>query len=113
MRAELLNVPQTEADWAVWGFAHRDDHLRIRNGIQRRTGINLPEYPLDPIPLNDPGEIATWLTTNQLAHNDMNNVLNLVGASLEGVNFANPEEAAAWIYLHRKEHEAAAEVVGV
>jgi hypothetical protein len=113
MRAELLNLPKSPEDWALWGFAHRDDHDLIRQGIQNATGVNLPSYPLDPVPIENENEMARWFEINQLAHNDMNNVLNLVGASLDQVDFTKPEEAAAWIYLHRKEHEAAGGVVGV
>jgi hypothetical protein len=113
MRAELLNIPRTPEDWALWGFAHRDDHEIIRLAIQRQTGVNLPGYPLDPVPIDDEAAMARWFEIDQLAHNDMNNVLNLVGAALDEVDFNKPEEATAWIYLHRKEHEAAGGVLGV
>jgi hypothetical protein len=43
----------------------------------------------------------------------MNNVLGLSGSSLDKADLSKPEETEAWIFLHRKEHEAAASVLAI
>ncbi len=113
MQAALVNTPRTPEEWALWGFAHRDHHFLIQQAIQAQAGVNLPVYLLDPIPYEDSTSLDNWLASNQAAHNDMNNVLGLSGSSLDKVNLANPEETDAWIFLHRKEHEAAASVLAI
>ena len=113
MRAYLLNVPETAQDWAVWGYAHRDDHQLIRTAIQTQTGINLQDYDIDPIPYDDPLAMFNWLERNQLYHNDMDSVNNLQGSSLIEVDFNDPRQAEAWIYIHWQEHNAAGFKLGV
>jgi hypothetical protein len=110
MLSTLLQVPQTEDDWRTWGFAHRDQHQLIRQAIQRQYKINLPEYQLYPVPLPD---FMTWLNYNQLAHDDMNGVLQLQSSDLLSVDPRQISQLQAWIYLHRLEHESAAKKLGV
>jgi len=110
MLADLMNTPRTASDWAVWSFAHRDSHALIRQAIQAKYGVSLTEYALDPI---DPEQQERWLARNQLAHNDFNGVLKTQGSNLEQVDFKNPSQLEAWIYLHRLEHEAASDSLGV
>lgn len=105
-----MNVPASPEEWARWGFAHRDHHLLIRDAIQLRSGINLSSYDLDPIPFDN---IEVWLERNQLAHNDMNNTLNLQGSSLQEVDLSNHEQAVAWVYLHLQEHTIAGARLGI
>lgn len=113
MLANLVTVPQTAQDWALWGFAHRDHHLLIRNAIQAQVGINLQTYDLDPVPFNDPDALFNWLERNQLAHNDMDTTLNLQGSDLGSVDFSNANQAQAWVYLHLMEHTAAGDKLGI
>jgi|FreactTroBogLake_1042271.scaffolds.fasta_scaffold93506_1 hypothetical protein len=107
MLADLVIVPETAADWALWGFAHRDHHLLIRNAIQVQYNINLQTYDLDPVPFQDPLGLFNWLERNQLAHNDMDTTLGLQGSDLSSVDFSNSSQAQAWVYLHLMEHTAA------
>lgn len=113
MRAQLVNVPKTAEEWAIWGLAHRDDHQIIRDAIQRQTGINLPTYDIDPVPFNDPVAMYNWLERNQLYHNDMDTTAGLQGSSLIEVDFSIPAQAEAWIYIHLQEHTAAGFKLGV
>lgn len=110
MRAALSNIPTSPTEWALWGYAHRVDHLAIRSGIQSALGQNLPEYDLDPIPFDD---LDAWLDRNQAAHTDMNTALGLQGSSLLKVDLRSPEETRAWFYLHAQEHIAAGFAVRV
>jgi hypothetical protein len=100
--ADLLNVPQTELDWRLWGFAHRDQHNIVRGAIQQQYGFNLPDYPLDPIDLDRVQDFLQW---NQQAHDDVNGVLQTQASDLQFVDIKNKSQLEAWIYLHRREHE--------
>ena len=110
MLADLLIAPQNELEWSRWSFAHRDQHNLIRQAIQKLYGVNLPDYQLDPINFAD---FTSFLDNNQSAHNDMNGVLGLQSSNLEQVDFQNKAQLEAWIYLHRREHEAAAFKLGI
>jgi len=105
--ASLLNAPRSKDEWSTWSFAHRDHHDIIRQAIQTQSkGANrLLQYQLDPIPSD---EITDWLSRNQQSHDDMNQVLNLQGVDLQGVDFNNKQQLAVWILQHWQEHQSAA-----
>lgn len=107
---DLLNVPQNPQDWQIWSFAHRDQHRLIRNAIQATYNINLTEYQLDPINL---GQFQFFLDQNQNAHNDFNGVLNLQSSDLLLTDINDKAQLQAWIYLHRREHENAANALKI
>lgn len=109
MLAHLLNVPKTPEDWAVWGYAHRDQHQEIRQAIQTRFGVVQTEYPLDPIDLSN---IHGFLEWNQQTHNDMNGALNTQGSDLSEVDPKDLNQLQAWIWLHYQEHITAANILG-
>lgn len=108
--ADLLNVPQSQQDWFIWSYAHRDQHTLIRNAIQIKYGVNLSVYQLDPINLD---EVQFFLEQNQQAHDDFNGVLNLQSTNLLLSDFTDKAQLQAWIYLHRREHEDAANALGI
>lgn len=110
MIENLLNIPRSEQDWNIWAFNHRDHHDLIRKAIVQNGGPNLPEYQLDPINF---GDVKSWLERNQQTHDDMNGVLGLQSSDLEGVDFTNRNQLAAWIYLHWQEHTNAANKLGI
>ena len=110
MLANLLVAPQTELQWSRWSFDHRDQHNLIRQAIRNIYGVSLTEYPIDPIVLEDFSQFADW---NQQMHNDFNGVLGLQSSNLQQVDIRNKAELEAWIYLHRREHEAAAFKLGI
>ena len=106
----LLAVPQSETDWDIWSVHHRQDHDLIRQAIQQQRNVNLPQYQLDPLPFNAP---LIWLAYNQESHNDWNGVLRLQGHDLEGVDFRDPRQVEAWVYLNWIEHQDAANILKV
>ncbi len=110
MRALLLEVPQSAADWERWSVHHRQDHDLIRQAIQQQGGPNLPQYPLDPIALDQPQQFLAW---NQEAHSEMNGVLRAQGSDLEDVDFNDRRQMEAWIFLHYQEHLTAGDRLGV
>lgn len=105
MLAHLLVKPTSAAEWALFSWAHRDQHDQIRQVIQELGGPNLTEYQLDPIVLD---RFQDFLAANQQTHNDMNGVLQLQGNDLSQLDPANQNETDAWIWLHFKEHQDAA-----
>ena len=56
MLAALLNVPQTEEQWRQFSYDHRNSHDKIRAAIQKKFGVNLTDYLVDPI---NPDNICT------------------------------------------------------
>lgn len=101
MLALLLNMPQSAEDWARWSFHHRASHDAIRAAILAQKNTDLPDYLLDPIPLNEP---KSFLQNNQSAHTDMNDVFGRPGSDLEDVELSDDHQLRAWIYLHWQEH---------
>lgn len=93
-----------------WSFWHKNDHDEIRQAIQQKLNINLPEYILIDVtvPVN-----PDWLRRHQEAHNDINGVLGISGNDLESVDFENPAQARAWFDLQFEEHRQARAVLGI
>lgn len=108
MLAYLLNSPATAEEWSIWSRAHRDQHQQINQAIQAAYGVNLTEYPIDPIVLDD---FPDFLASNQKLHNDFNGILQTQGSDLSVANLNDQNERDAWIYLHRREHETAANIL--
>jgi hypothetical protein len=107
--AFLINSPQSEQDWSVWSWSHKDQHTLARNAVQAKYGINLADYPIDPIPFQ---QITQWLDYNQEMHDDINGILGTNSTNLQQVNFRDAAQLSAWIYLHRREHENWANMLG-
>lgn len=103
MLAALLVVPNTEQDWSIWSYAHRDQHNIVRRAIQKKYNINLTEYQLDPIPFQS---LMTFVDNNQQAHDDVNAILNTMSTNLQQSDLSNQAQLQAWIYLHAQEHIA-------
>lgn len=103
MLSTLLNTPKSNLDWATWSLAHKLDHDEIIQGVADAQQVTLPQYQLDPIPM-DKNLIADWLQRNQEAHNDMNGQLGLQSVDLEEVDLTDQRQLQSWIYLHYQEH---------
>jgi hypothetical protein len=110
MIATLLNVPQTQGDWATFGFAHAEVHQAIRKALLDKLGFQTGDYILDPI---NPDAIDEWLGRVQQAHTEMNDALNLQSNNLQGADFTDPNQTAAWIYLNWQEDNAAMNKLGI
>ncbi len=110
MLSSLYAVPQSMTDWLRWSFAHRDAHDRIRQAIQAQGGPNLPQYDLDPMPLND---MQNWLRRNQQSHIEFNGALRQQGSDLTVLNIQNEAEVAEWIQAEYLELFDAFEALGI
>lgn len=110
MLAMLRNVPETPDDWARFSFANFDALNQIRGAILAQKNIQLPEYPVEPIPFHD---LDFWLISNQQAHNDFNSVLGLNGMDLMHTDLRDPNQREAWIYINFMEVQAACQALGI
>lgn len=110
MLPTLLEIPKTPEEWNRWSFQNRDHHQQIRQAIQAKLGLNLPEYQLDPI---NGSNTTVWLQNHAQTHGDMNSALGLQSVDLLDVHFEDPKELEAWAYLHWQEHSNAAIKLGI
>lgn len=108
--ASLYNSPSAPLDRVVWSFANSDHHLQIINAILIQKNTELARYLIDPIPNAD---LPGWLRTHQTMHNDMNSVLAIQGNDLSDVDFNNPDQLSAWLFLHASEHRQAADILEI
>ena len=108
--AALFNTPNDPASLALWSFAHAVHHFDMNQQIQKRYGVTMPSFILDPF---DPNNSATWEAQHQDLHVAMRQVLNISGFDLSEVNWQIPDSLAAWIQANAAEHiEAAVARVG-
>lgn len=106
----LLNTPKSVDEWDRFSFHHRTSHDLIRQAIQTQFNVALPDYVLDPIPLNQP---LFFLENNQQAHTDFDGILGVQSSDLEDVNLSDERQLQAWIYLHYLEHQTAENTLGI
>lgn len=104
MLASLLNVPKTKEELDRWSWSHRTSHTKIRAAIQAQKNVNLSDYQIDPIPLDN---TTQFLQNNQQLHSDMNGQLGLQGSDLQDADLSKPEVLEGWVYSHYKEHSDA------
>ena len=108
--ANLFNVPASEQDFMVWAFSNMDQHRQLVTAIAAQKKLDLPLFPLDPIPFDD---ISDWSRAHQEAHNNFTQALGIGGVDLTDVNLKDPGELASWIRLHANEHQQAAQILGI
>lgn len=107
--ADLYSVPTSPESLATWSFAHAAHHRDINAAVQRRLGVLLPEYVLDPIPVGDPG----WADGHYDMHLQMNAALGLQGFDLTEIDWKDEEQFAAWVHANAIEHSQAGTILGV
>lgn len=108
--ADLYNIPSTDEERAFWGFAHMAHHRDINRRIYELVKIALPEYILDQI---DPNDVGQWEYQHQIMHDNQNQLLNIAGQDLTGVDWKNQNELAAWIFLNADEHVQASNILRI
>lgn len=112
MLATLYNIFQDKIGLNQFAFANADLHVRQNQAIAVKYGVNLPDYILDPISLENSGS-ENWLQLHQDIHTRTNSVLGIAGNDLSEVDFKNPDQLAAWIWLHAQEHVQASNKLGL
>lgn len=110
MLAQLYNLPTNDRKLAEFSFANSDHHTRIVSGVLKQKGISLPDYVLDPIAMFD---VSNFFLRHQDIHNRQNAALGIAGNDLSFVDFKNPNQLQAWIWLHASEHLQAAQILGI
>jgi hypothetical protein len=108
--ASLANIPDTTEALASWSFNHMAHHRDINRVIFQLHNIALPEYPLDPF---NPYDESVFPDQHQAMHNAQNAILQIDGNDLTGVNWSDPGQRAAWIWLNFTEHKQASDILGV
>lgn len=99
--ASLYNVPGTPSELDDWAFAHMASHRDIIKAIAQRTGQQLTEYSLDPVPVSN---MSTWLYHHQVMHNEMNAAFGLSGFNLTNININDDDSLAGFILANAIEH---------
>lgn len=108
--AALLNVPTNRDEMDIWAFTHLAHHRDVNARIFLATGINIEQFPLDPIDPDNPGQ---WEYHHQDMHSAVNSVLRLSGFDLTNINWKNPGELSGWIQSNSLEHRQWADILGV
>ena len=108
--APLYNIPDSPETLSVFGFHNQDMHRQIVNAIAATRNIDLPLYPIDPVTTND---LAGWAEIHQALHADFTQVLGIVGSDFSSLDFNDPAQLSAWIFLHAAEHTQAADMLGL
>ena len=108
--ANLANVPGNPAEMAAWSFAHMAHHRDMISAVRIKYAIELPEYALDLVNLNDPGPFED---NHQLMHNDLDAILGTYNYDLTSVDLTNVEQRASWVYLNFQSHQAEGAALGV
>jgi hypothetical protein len=108
--ASLFNIPSDDKSLSHFAFANAAEHHKIAQAIFDQLDTRVDSFILDPIPMMDMGG---WLYNHQQAHNVQNAILGIAGNDLTGVDFRNPGQMAAWLWLHGEEHRRASDVLGL
>ena len=108
--AALYNVPTDIESLMTWSFSHADHHVNIIRFVQAQKNVSLTPYVLDPV---DPNNMELWQYQHQIMHNQMNEVLGIVGQSLIGVDWKDPEALSQFIDDNASEHLQANAKLGI
>jgi hypothetical protein len=107
----LYDVPNSSNLLADWSFANAVHHTDVSNAIFRlNNNMRIDQFILDPF---DPDNLDQWSYLHQATHNAQNQILNIQGFDLTGVDFKDPDADALknWIYAHAQEHNQMATIL--
>jgi hypothetical protein len=104
----LYNPPADGPTWLGWGATHQSDHFAIAQGIKIATGIVVPIYPVDPVPLHaERSQMLDWFMNHQVMHNAIVAALGIADYDLSYVDFQSAEQRSTWIQYNALFHQAA------
>lgn len=103
-------MPNSEAEWNAWSFAHRTSHQLIISAVKQQKQVDLQEYPVDPINFD---RVTDMLASNQQMHIAFSGALGLQSVDLGSVDFKDDAQVRAWIFLHYSSHRDAEIALGV
>jgi hypothetical protein len=112
----LFALPGSAEDWLQFSFANADSHIKIAAAIQKKYGMLIPTYPLDPIPWEDFQRLIAnpvWLYNHQNSHNAQDGILGIQGADYTTGDLSRRDELDNFIRLHGNEHLLAETMLGV
>jgi hypothetical protein len=99
-------VPQDQFQEQSWSFAHMACHRDFVSVVLVKYNIVLPEYAIDPFG-DDVADV------HQQMHNDLDPILGVHGFDLTEVNWKDPAQRKAWIWLNATLHQQEGTVLGV
>jgi hypothetical protein len=108
--AALYNVPGTPEELSRWSFSHAVHHRDINDTIFKLSGFQIFEFLMDPISVDN---IDNWLQSHQLMHQQMDEILGIVGYDLYDVDWQDQSQLAGWIFLNANEHFNASEILQI
>lgn len=109
MLAALLNIPKDYAEWSHFSFHNQDSHHLIAKALGQK-GTPIPDFLLDPIPMNN---FLFWAEQHQAAHEAFNGILGLGGSDLTDLDLNRPDQVSSWMRLHFNEHLLASQKLGI
>lgn len=102
-----LDSPESVLEFS---FNNQCHHIDVQKAIIKTKAINLPLYPIDPIPSFDN---VTWLQNHQAMHSAVNGVLGTQSNDLSTLDPTKPEDVEVFTYLHAQEHYRWSIILGV
>jgi hypothetical protein len=89
------------------------EHFKIQNAIFAKHNINLPLFPLDPIPMDSLHNLLNWSRNHQAMHAGPLGILGLPVRDLTNVDFTKPEQVIEWTLDHGNDHVLLAQALGL
>ena len=101
----LYNLdPRDKRSLLRWSSANMAEHFKIQNRVYAIHGLNLPLFPLDPLPPSD-RNLVDWGRNHQTMHAQ---ALEAAGIpllyDLTAVDFTQPANMLVWIWEHADDH---------
>src|SRR5229473_541420 len=108
--ADLYNVPSSDQERAQWSFAHAAHHRDINRRIYELIAVAFPEYIIDPINPDSPGD---WEYLHQTMHDNQNHILVMQAQDLTQVYWKDQRLLAAWVWINASEHIQASDILEI
>lgn len=93
--AGLLNTPTDQQSFDIWAFQLFQNVSDINAAIFSQQNVNLPVYPIYPIPLND---LGTWLLNISEAVDNICSQLKIQSVDIENVGLNDDRERQSWAF---------------
>lgn len=109
--ANLFNLDLKDpASVLRFSFSNQAEHFKIQRAIFEKFNVNLPIFPIDPIPATG---FVTWAQVHQSMHSSANGILGLQSDDLTTLDPNKPEDVEVWAYTHAQEHYRFAQSLGL
>jgi hypothetical protein len=93
--AGLLNTPTDQESFDIWAFQLFQNVSDINGAIFAQQHVNLPAYPIYPVPQND---LGTWLLNISEAVGNICSQLKIQSVDIENVDLNDDRERQSWSF---------------